>query len=242
MSNRAYYDHYWSGNALNPRWARLPLEVEQLLDLNIVDGDCCLDFGCGSGDKIAEWVQRRRIQYLGVDVSENAVKAASGLGLRAQVIEEPNNLPFDDSSFDAIFSFEVLEHLFDPLSVCKEFHRLLKPDGVVVVTVPNAVELRRRIQFVRGIWNPIGDELSVVQPWRDPHIRFFTQKTLASMLEDAGFHRVGVDVHFDTSIDVPTSTMKRVETTRIYRYLSRRFPALLGVRLNAIARKGRDED
>src|SRR5581483_8007533 len=100
-------------------------------------------------------------------------------------------LPFADDSFDFAVSIEVLEHLFEPQKAIAEIHRVLRPGGKLIVTVPNVSHWRNRVDLgVFGRWNPRGDHLSASQPWRDAHIRFFTVRTLGKLVEGCAFEIV----------------------------------------------------
>jgi len=66
---------------------------------------------------------------------------------------------------------------------------------VLVVSVPNIAYWQRRVEHCAGIWNPYGDDKSIIEPWRDPHIRFFTARALRDMLEAVGFHEVEMFGH-----------------------------------------------
>ncbi len=131
--------------------------------------------------------------YVGVDVSRTAVESARSRGLSARVINDASEVPFAEGSFDSVVCIEVLEHLFAPLLALREAHRVLAPGGVLIVTVPNAAFWRTRLDLaVLGRWNARGDNLSVAEPWRDPHIRFFTRASLAAMVSLAEFHLVSL--------------------------------------------------
>jgi len=52
------------------------------------------------------------------------------------VIADARNIPLPDNSFDTVIMGELLEHVFDPAVVLKEAHRLLKPNGIILITVP----------------------------------------------------------------------------------------------------------
>lgn len=54
---------------------------------------------------------------------------------------DASKLPFQDSSMDMIICSEVLEHLINPNLALNEFYRVLKSEGILIVTVPNLVEL-----------------------------------------------------------------------------------------------------
>jgi len=162
-------------------------------------------------------------------------------------VEDATQLPFPDGSFDLVTSLEVLEHLVDPAKAVREARRVLAPRGRLVVTVPNTVYWRRRLDFALiGRWNPMGDGQSVEQPWRDPHLRFFTMRTLRRMLEQANLHVQVLGGHWGGFlVDLPGRQrfLKReardVESVRpastAYRRLESAFPSLLAFRLHAVA-------
>jgi SAM-dependent methyltransferase len=133
----------------------------------------------------------------------------------------------------------VLEHLVRPDHAAAEILRVLAPGGVLVATVPNAVFWRRRLDAVVGRWHPLGDELSVEQPWRDPHLRFFTPRALATMIAAAGFEDVRTSGHEGALVrELPVVRgLGRGGVSDAYRRLERRAPGLLAQRINCVARK-----
>jgi glycosyltransferase involved in cell wall biosynthesis len=86
---------------------------------------------------IYQWLQERYTnlqgsEYLGAAYAPGAIVD----GIRH---EDVMNLSFTVGSFDRVLSFDVLEHVPDPDRAFREFHRVLKPDGVLLFTVPFAV-------------------------------------------------------------------------------------------------------
>jgi len=61
------------------------------------------------------------------------------------------NLPLtiDDDAFDAIVCCEGIEHIENPWLVLREFRRILRPGGVLVVSLPNTIDLRQRLRVLR---------------------------------------------------------------------------------------------
>lgn len=92
-----------------------------------------LDFGCGS--KPYESLFTRVERYVGVDMLDTGHPHRQS---RVDVFYDGNRLPFPDSAFDGIVSFEVLEHVFNPEIVLGELRRVLKPGGIMLLTAPFA--------------------------------------------------------------------------------------------------------
>jgi len=101
-----------------------------------------LDCACGTGygTQIIDMLAKT-LDVIGVDLSLEALEHASHeLQLEAKpfVRADCRTLPFANASFDAVVSFETLEHIEAPNLAVSEFARLLRPDGLLIVSVPNA--------------------------------------------------------------------------------------------------------
>lgn len=101
-----------------------------------------LDAGCGEGVLVEEYATRLAIE--GIDPNYSAAHVRQGSLLA---------LPFDDATFDRVLCLDVLEHLSfeDQPRALAEIHRVLKPGGEALVSVPNLAHLQSRVQFaLRG--------------------------------------------------------------------------------------------
>ena len=192
QQQKDYYEKYWEsgrsqysgdnqGYAANFRnWMHTQLH-------NIKSDAAILEVGCGDGSftrSLAEYSS----DVTAVDISaaqiEQNSRAYPDIRFVQHDLAQP--LPFANDSFDAIWCSEVLEHLFDPGFALQEMHRVLTSGGKLLVTVP-----------YHGLFK---DVCIALFKWDEhftptnPHIRFFTRKSLSELAVDAGF------------VDVRTST------------------------------------
>lgn len=101
-----------------------------------------------------------------------------------ECVDVTQPLPFADGSVSAIVMCELIEHLFLPPAVLREFQRVLKPDGVLILTTPNLATLQDRLRFLIGR-SP--RQVDTLHPYLYLHIRPFTASSLRRLLEWAGF-------------------------------------------------------
>jgi SAM-dependent methyltransferase len=103
-------------------------------------GKHVLDAGCGVGYGSA-FLSHAARSVVGVDVSADAIDyARSRYGDRNVefAVGDLQQLDREDAEFDAIVAFEVIEHVPRPERLVAEARRVLKPDGVLVVSTPRA--------------------------------------------------------------------------------------------------------
>ncbi|BFM17049.1 class I SAM-dependent methyltransferase [Maricurvus nonylphenolicus] len=117
--------------------------------LQLRAGDRFLDVGCGEGRHTIGAYLTADVDAVGVDLCEKDLQTAQE---RAEGFLDTDNsnksltfkvanaleLPFEDNSFDKVICSEVLEHIPDYQGVLKEIDRVLKPNGVLAVSVPRA--------------------------------------------------------------------------------------------------------
>ena len=132
-------------------------------------GTRLLDVGCGSA-----WLGDHFDNYTGIDVSTEAVEAARARGREVMLADVDDRLPFEEDSFDGVVLKDVLEHVGDPVALVREVARILRPNGRVFASSPDAQ---------RWVWDDY------------THRRPFTRKSYRLMFEDQGFRvdRVGYE-------------------------------------------------
>jgi 2-polyprenyl-3-methyl-5-hydroxy-6-metoxy-1,4-benzoquinol methylase len=104
--------------------------------LNVLETHRVLEVGCGAGNVLERVGPSTRV---GVDISSFLLaKSRARLGHEVSLFQmNAEHLGFSNHSFDRIYCTEVLEHVLNPKTVLQEIRRVLKPDGVAVVSVPN---------------------------------------------------------------------------------------------------------
>ena len=133
-----------------------------------IGGRDVLDLGCGTG-RHAAWIARAGARVTAVDFSpgmlEQARRNVSPGAVRFLVHDLHEPLPFGDSSFDAVVSGLVLEHLRELDGFFAEAHRVLRPAGRAVVSAMHPA------MFLRGSQARFTDPDSgeVVMPGSLPH-------------------------------------------------------------------------
>ena len=93
-----------------------------------------LDAGCGTGLLLKE-LETLEICY-GIDISQKAVDFCRKRGINNVQVADIANIPYPDNTFDAVIALDVIEHIKDDEKAIREIYRVLKPQGVAIITVP----------------------------------------------------------------------------------------------------------
>jgi SAM-dependent methyltransferase len=145
------------------------LEFFRLLELG--PGQRVLEVACGSGGVTCRMALETGATCVGVDINPHGIRAAearareqeqsSRVSFRMADAAQP--LPFPDQSFDAIFCNDSINHLPDRLQVFRDWHRVLRPGGRVLVTDPIVMtgqltgdEMRARSSIGFFLFTPAG--------------------------------------------------------------------------------------
>ena len=169
-------------------------EIEFLFK-DISGNDKILDIGCGNG----RFFPFFRGKYLGIDNSERLLELARKKFPKANFQKaDALNLPFNNESFDKIYSIAVLHHIPSKelrLRFLREAKRVLKPNGFLILTVwklANKKELHSFIKFtiLKALKLTKLDFKDILEPWGKKILRYyhwFSKKELKGLAEIAGF-------------------------------------------------------
>ena len=136
-------------NHFNAIWQR-KMEKEQPADYmavpnrrisktlkTLTGGSRLLDIGCGSGELLLALRDRYEVVY-GIDIAEVAVNAARKKGIQAEAIDlNQEDLPFQNQYFETVTILSVLQYFQDLHFVLGECHRVMRPSGSLLLSVPN---------------------------------------------------------------------------------------------------------
>lgn len=134
-----------------------------------------LDVGCGGGLFLEMLMERRQVRGVGLDFSLDAAEVAKRAGVPA-VCATLSRAPIARESCAAVTMFHVLEHLYDPASYLDSARELLRPNGRLIVQVPNAACWQFLLFGER--WNGIDVPR---------HLIDFRQADLEMLLDSCGF-------------------------------------------------------
>jgi 2-polyprenyl-3-methyl-5-hydroxy-6-metoxy-1,4-benzoquinol methylase len=158
-----------------------------------------LDFGCGNGSAVSQYLMLPGVEYYGVDIHEPSLEYARkhfGGPDRHFVDRVPT-----DAAFDLLVYSDNLEHLDHPDEILCEHVKFLASGGKVLGAIPNGFgpfEIENRIdrrlslqsrvdKLIRKIKSaPVADEPAAPYNHESGHLQFFTQGSLRNVLAKAG--------------------------------------------------------
>jgi SAM-dependent methyltransferase len=176
---REFYEAVWAGlpDDQEPwEWRRR----RALLLRELRPGERVLDLGCGGGRFLAA-LRDAGADPVGVELAEAALERArrnvSGADLR--LVAPDGSLPLGHAEVDLVWCSEVLEHVPDTVAFLTEVRRVLRPEGRLLLTVPDHGRVKRTLLALAAHdahYDPLGQ-----------HLRFYTRRSLTRALRATGF-------------------------------------------------------
>ena len=158
---REVVNHWWFAS----RTRAIDAVVEPLLPQS--SNLQLLDVGCGAGNMIESLGKYGTVK--GIDIDERPVQKARQRGYDVDQFDATQPMPFDDNTFDIVTTLDVIEHNEDDIAILTDSYRILKPGGLMIVTVPAFMWL----------WTH-NDDLNA-------HVRRYTAGELKQKLAQVGF-------------------------------------------------------
>ncbi|MBW3012946.1 class I SAM-dependent methyltransferase [Candidatus Woesearchaeota archaeon] len=144
---------------------------------SLPDGEL-LDVGCNRGQSKSLFPKHT---YNGVDIIEQDCNAPN-----LKQADITKGFPYEDNKFAVVYAAEILEHVFDTDFFIKECHRILKKNGILLLTTPNSVPLHSRIRTLIFGTRPYSTEARA-KKGSPGHIRSFILKDIRALLVENGF-------------------------------------------------------
>ncbi len=208
------------GERIDPRIEKdIRTRYEHLMRYKYVSSRCkgkTLDLACGIGygTKI---IFDKGIEVIGVDLSNDSLKYASkNYSGPKYLVSMGEKLPFKNDSFDTVVAFEIIKHLVKPEDLLHEIYRILKTEGILFISTPNAGHIGQRIKQ-----SILGKPYQKACPY---HVREYYREELIEMIHKAGFK-----IHSVMGITIPVGRniwcfLKKIGLHKIPIFLGRYFP------------------
>jgi methionine biosynthesis protein MetW len=165
-------------------------------------GGTMLDCGCGDGSFTAELAARSQVGTVhGIEAVDARVRAAEARGIHVAQVDLNARFPYDDGAFDIVHANQLIEHLHSTDGFLREIRRVVKSDGLVVLSTNNLASWHNVVSLVLGMQPPpcnvssevvIGNRFDPLRgnkiPNReDSHLRIFSFRALKELCEHHGF-------------------------------------------------------
>lgn len=174
--------------ALEERWRLFARAIDRWLanSQSTVARAKVLDAGCGDGinmSVIENLLEQRGISadLTGTDYNSFRLKRAFDSGSYPVLEADLRSLPFPSQSFDIVLCSHVLEHIEEDRCALGELSRIVKPEGLVIIAVPNegCTLAQIRNKFVQP---------SILE--QTDHVQFYTEETLINRAASAGLEPI----------------------------------------------------
>jgi ubiquinone/menaquinone biosynthesis C-methylase UbiE len=115
-------------------------EIPEFARFHEAKGKSVLEVGVGAGTDFLQWVRAGAKAY-GIDLTEEAIEHVKhrlslyGLEAMGYAVADSENLPFDDNTFDLVYSWGVIHHTPDTKKAVKEIIRVCKPGGKIKIMI-----------------------------------------------------------------------------------------------------------
>ena len=161
------------GNVNPDLLSRIPLEASRVLEI-----------GCGSGKLGFSYKLRNpNVHYVGVEADSHAASEAKKFldKVHCGDAEDFGSFNFNAEKFDCIIYGDVLEHLKNPWECLMRYSDLLSASGELLICIPNVQHWSAFANLFQGLW-----PLEAQGLFDKTHLRWFTRKTILSMLKQIG--------------------------------------------------------
>jgi len=144
------------------------------------------ELGCGNGS-VGHVLSKNGWQVSGIDASDEGIAHAQAAypHLKLSQASAYDDLRSQFGTFPVVTSLEVVEHLYAPRDYTKTLFDLLEPGGTAIVSTPYHGYWKNLVLAISGKMDAHFTAL-----WDHGHIKFWSEETLAKLLDEAGFENI----------------------------------------------------
>ena len=190
-----------------------------------------LDVGCGAGNLGQAIKLSNHSCYIeGLTYSTEEKLLAEKYLDKVSCVDINKELPVFNQTFDCIVFSHILEHTYFPDKILLYFAQYLRPDGIIIIALPNVLFFKQRLTFLKGHfkYSPTGGLMD------DTHFRFFDWETVDDLLDKSNLKCISkfADGNF------PLPVVRQLFPTiahKIDLFFVKKFPGLFGFQFILIA-------
>ena len=189
---------------------RRDIIMKLMKKLNISSSQKILEIGCSGGAMIKRLDKAGFKDIVGIDISRDAINLCKKKGIKNVLVMDAKKTNFSDGQFDAIISSDILEHIEDDWAALKNWNRILKNNGKLVLFVP----------AFKSLWS----EHDAI----NHHHRRYSKKELTTKLRKSGFYLERCS-YWNFSLFIPVYLMRLLSNLKRKNHRSHnlhKFPSL----------------
>jgi len=160
-----------------------------------------LDIGCADGSFSKILKEEFNFDCYGFDISKNSVELANEKGIKSIVQNAEEEFQYEDETYDLIFACEIIEHLLDTDFFLSEINRILKKDGISILTTANLCSFTNRVRIMFGKFPAHGPQFRAGKG----HLTTYCLPVLEKQLKENGFKTI---IRSSSSIPFPMNHPK----------------------------------
>lgn len=174
---KSYYEEVWKKKLSLDQYSTLDKRWRSRWDFardNINKNSKVIDVGCGDGVLGKFLIEQKDCEVFGIDISNYALSIAESRGIKVQSCDvSTDTFPFPMDFFDFAVLSCSLEHIMAPIHALSETHRVLKPNGYAIITLPNVGYFINRLAFLFG---RTSEDFLHINPGEGMHLQFYNYK------------------------------------------------------------------
>lgn len=201
-----------SGNNYIHRWTSMRAQQrDDLLAAVSTTAKSILEFRCGEAPLGAALKARQRCRVVGIEEDPRAAAVARKRIDDVYCGDAREIIAIIDEKFDWIIGADIVQHLEEPWSFLSDLRHVAKPDGRLLVTLPNIANGAVVADLLHGRFDYAYMGLTSVG-----HLRFFTRRTIEEMLTMAGWQIETITPLLSAATPVSDALLARLRDARIF--------------------------